>query len=65
MPGIDRPRFDEIAADAKAFHYAPRHTDYFYSDEQGRAIAVDSRGILEALSKVFEAEAVLQELTGS
>ncbi len=39
--------------------------DYFFTEEQGRSVAVDSRGILEALRKVFEAEAVVKELTGS
>jgi hypothetical protein len=38
--------------------------DYAYTDEQGRAVAVDSRGILEALRKVYDAEALVSELTG-
>jgi len=36
--------------------------DYFYTDDQGRAVSVDARGIVEALRKVFDAEALVQEL---
>ena len=37
--------------------------DYFYTEEQARAVAVDARGILEALRKVYDAEDVVEELT--
>jgi hypothetical protein len=36
--------------------------NYAYTDEQARAIAVDSRGMMEALRKVYGAERVAQEL---
>ncbi len=36
-----------------------------YTDKQGRAVSVDARGILEALEKVYEAQALVGELTGS
>jgi hypothetical protein len=36
--------------------------DEHYSDEQGRSIAVDSRGILEALDKVYRAKDLAREL---
>jgi hypothetical protein len=39
--------------------------DYLYSDERGRTIAVDSRAIVEALRKVYDAGAVADELTGA
>ena len=39
--------------------------DYFYTDETARAIAVDARGILEVVDDVYDADALLQELTGS
>ena len=35
---------------------------YVYSDEQSRAVSVDVRAILEALEKVYAAEALLDEL---
>ena len=38
--------------------------DYYYTDEQARAVAVDSRGILEALRKVYGATGLVQELAG-
>jgi hypothetical protein len=38
--------------------------DYYYTDEKARAVAVDSRGILEALRKVYGASDLAQELTG-
>jgi hypothetical protein len=38
--------------------------DYQYDDRQGRALAVDSRAILEALRKVYAATNVVTELTG-
>jgi len=39
--------------------------DYFYTDERGRSVSVDSRGILEALRKVFDAEGLVKEILGS
>jgi len=36
--------------------------DYVYDDKVGRAIAVDSRGIVEALRKVYRATALADEL---
>lgn len=36
--------------------------DFVYSDEQARAISVDARGIVEALTKVYEAESLVEEL---
>jgi hypothetical protein len=33
-----------------------------YSDQQGRAVAVDSRGLLEAFKKVYKADALVAEL---
>jgi Peptidase S46 len=38
--------------------------DYLYSDKQARTIAVDSRAILEALQKVYQVPALVDELTG-
>lgn len=38
--------------------------DFGYSDTQARAISVDSRGIVEALKSVYQADALLQELHG-
>jgi len=37
--------------------------DEAYGDKQGRAIAVDSAGILEALEKVYEMKVLVRELT--
>ena len=37
--------------------------DYYFDDERGRAVAVDARGILEALNKVYGATALVEELT--
>jgi hypothetical protein len=36
--------------------------DYVFTDEQGRAVSVDSRGILEGLSKVYEAKTLVSEI---
>ena len=36
--------------------------DFQYSDSQGRAVSVDSRGILEALNKIYRARRVTAEL---
>jgi hypothetical protein len=38
--------------------------DYYYTDEKARAVAVDARGILEALRKVYDAGSLAQELAG-
>ncbi|HZT81819.1 MAG TPA: S46 family peptidase [Gemmataceae bacterium] len=38
--------------------------DYVYTEQQARALAVHSRGIMEALRKVYEATALADELTG-
>ena len=37
--------------------------NYYFSDEQGRSVAVDARGILEALRKVYSADGLVRELT--
>jgi peptidase S46-like protein len=38
-------------------------SDYYYSDEVARAVAVDARGIVEALRKVYGAAPLVQELS--
>ena len=38
--------------------------DYIYTDEQSRAVAVHSAGILEALRKIYQANGLVAELTG-
>jgi hypothetical protein len=38
--------------------------DYQFDDRQGRALAVHSAGILDALRKIYHAEDVVKELTG-
>jgi hypothetical protein len=38
--------------------------NFVYTDEQARHIAVHSRGILEALRKLYDAEGLARELTG-
>jgi hypothetical protein len=38
--------------------------NYFFTEEQGRTVAVDARGILEALTKVYGADDLVRELTG-
>jgi hypothetical protein len=38
--------------------------NYFFTEEQGRTVAVDARGILEALRKVYGADGLVRELTG-
>jgi len=37
--------------------------DYIYSDQEARAVAVHSAGILEALRKVYQADRLVNELT--
>jgi hypothetical protein len=36
--------------------------DYFYTEEQGRAVSIDVRAILETLGKVYDAPRLLREL---
>jgi hypothetical protein len=38
--------------------------DFVYDQEQARAVSVDSRAIVEALRKVYDAHALADELTG-
>ncbi len=38
--------------------------NYYFDDERGRAVAVDARGIVEALRKIYGADALVRELTG-
>ncbi len=38
--------------------------DIIYDEEVARAVSVDSRGIIEALTKVYDADALVAELTG-
>jgi hypothetical protein len=38
-------------------------TNLAYSDEQARAVAVDSRGIIEAMRKIYHADELVKELT--
>jgi Peptidase S46 len=39
--------------------------NFYYDDRQARAVSVDSRGIIEALRKIYGADALASELTGS
>lgn len=39
--------------------------NFAYTDEQARAVSVDSRGMLESLRVVYEAKELVQELVGS
>lgn len=39
--------------------------DYIYLEERARAVAVDARGIVEALRSVYGADRLVQELTGA
>ena len=39
--------------------------DYYFDDERGRAVAVDARGIVEALRKVYEADALVRGADGA
>jgi hypothetical protein len=38
--------------------------NFFYDDRQGRAVSVDSRGIIEALRQIYGATPLADELTG-
>jgi hypothetical protein len=38
--------------------------NFFFDERQGRAVSVDSRGIIEALRKIYGADALADELTG-
>jgi peptidase S46-like protein len=38
--------------------------DYYYTEDQARSVAVDARGILEALRKVYDAQGLAEELAG-
>jgi hypothetical protein len=38
--------------------------NFYYDDRQGRAVHVDSRGIIEALRNIYDAETLVNELTG-
>jgi Peptidase S46 len=38
--------------------------DFIYDDNEARAVSVDSRGIIEALTKVYEVSDLVKELTG-
>ena len=39
--------------------------NFYYDDRQSRAVSVDSRGIVEALRKIYGADALVNELTGT
>ncbi len=39
--------------------------DFLYSETQARAISVDARAIVEALTKVYKAEGLVTEITGT
>jgi hypothetical protein len=39
--------------------------NFVYDDKQGRSVATDSRAIIEALRKVYKADALASELTGT
>jgi hypothetical protein len=39
--------------------------NFYYDDRQARAVQVDSRGIIEALRKIYGADALANELTGT
>ncbi|HVO09556.1 MAG TPA: S46 family peptidase [Vicinamibacteria bacterium] len=38
--------------------------DFYFDDERGRAVAVDARGIVEALRTVYQSDGLVGELTG-
>jgi hypothetical protein len=37
--------------------------NYYFTNDRGRSVSVDARGILEALLKVCGADALVRELT--
>ena len=39
--------------------------DFYYDDRQGRAVQVDSRGIIEALRNIYGTDGLANELTGA
>ncbi len=39
--------------------------DFYYDDSQARVLSVDSRGILEALRRIYSADSLVDELTGA
>jgi len=39
--------------------------NFFFDERQGRAVSVDSRGIIEALRKIYGDDALADELTGA
>lgn len=39
--------------------------DFYYDERQARAVSVDARGIIEALRKIYGADALANELTGT
>jgi len=39
--------------------------EYYYTDDRARSVAVDSRGIIEALKTIYGADALVGELLGS
>jgi hypothetical protein len=39
--------------------------NFFFDERQGRSVSVDSRGIIEALRKIYGANALADELTGT
>ncbi len=39
--------------------------NFYFDDKQGRAVQVDSRGIIEALRKIYGADTLADELTGA
>jgi hypothetical protein len=62
-PVVDRKgRFVGIVFDGNIWSLA---WEYYYSEARGRAVHVDVRGILEALRKVYGADALVRELLGS
>ena len=54
-----------ILAMCSAFRCEKRPWNFMYSDAIGRSVAVDSRGILEALRNVYGATALADELAGA